>query len=657
MIKVLDKHIADKIAAGEVVDRPVSVVKELVENSIDARATEITIELRDGGKEYLRVSDNGIGIPSDQVATAFLRHATSKIQNVDDLDCIETLGFRGEALASISAVSRLEITTRSKEEKIGSQLVIHGGITCKEAVIGCPVGTTIIIEDLFYNTPARRKFLKNASSESAQIIQLVSQLAITKPDIRFKLINNRKNIFTTSGQGKLLETILEVYGLDEYKDLLPINFDDGNIKISGYVSKASVTRNSRRNQYVFVNGRVVKSKVVEKAIDLGFKERVFEGRYPIAFIFIELDPKALDVNIHPNKKEIRISNEQVVIDAVSKSIIDALSKKSAVSSLDQLLIDKEKQFLNLSEKEEQWGDSEVKNIITSGNENNKAENFHIIELDQTAFLKEEDGNDFLDENILLSENSILDENSGLDANNVLDENSSGCSLEKDPFEGDEHQEMVAALKAARQLTWKMELNEPVVQDGPFDFSSLTYKDTVMGTYIVAEADDTMYLIDQHAAHERVFYEKLMGLYNNRNKNTQQLLVPLTVSVEPYMEEDLGWLELFNNLGFELESFGPATYAIRGIPEFMELDEAESFVNNTIDQLETLGELENTVVIDKIITKSCKSAIKAHDYISKEEGEALLLQMKSCKNPFSCPHGRPTVISFTKYQLERMFKRV
>ena len=333
MIRVLDKKTSDKIAAGEVIERPVSIVKELVENSIDAGASSVTVEIKDGGKSYIRVTDDGCGIPAEEAETAFLRHATSKIEKVSDLDSIETLGFRGEALASIAAVTRTELITKTRDSSAGKRLIIHGGDVITSEATGCPDGTTIIVTDLFYNTPAREKFLKSSSAESGRIGDLLSQLALTRPDIRFRFINNGKSVFYTSGKGELLPAILSVYKEAEFKNLVPLDYGEKGIYVSGYVSKPSFSRTSRRDFHFFVNKRVVDSRIMERGVMEGYKERLFEGRYPVVFLYLETSPSALDVNIHPNKREVRFDDEKACEECIRNAVISALSTDKAVTNV------------------------------------------------------------------------------------------------------------------------------------------------------------------------------------------------------------------------------------------------------------------------------------------------------------------------------------
>ena len=342
MIKLLEKKVADKIAAGEVVDRPLSVVKELVENSIDAGADAVVVEIKKGGKTYIRVSDTGCGINADEVTTAFKRHATSKITEAEDLDSIQTLGFRGEALASIAAVSRTELITKTADAKTGTSITVEGGETAGISAIGCDGGTTVIVRDLFYNVPARYKFMKSDSAEAGLITEFVSQMALAYPYIRFKLINNEAVQFLTQGRGDRYSSILTIYSKDIGKSLVPVEYENGEMKLSGYVSNVGESRNSRKNQIFFVNGRVVSSKVMDTAVKNAYKERLFMGRFPIAFLFLEVKPDTLDVNIHPNKKEIRFDDEKSVELFVTEAIKQALATKEAAPTVNIAEIKPEK---------------------------------------------------------------------------------------------------------------------------------------------------------------------------------------------------------------------------------------------------------------------------------------------------------------------------
>ena len=612
MIKVLDKSVADKIAAGEVIERPVSIVKELVENSIDSGADSIVVEIKNGGKSYIRVTDNGSGIEQDEAETAFLRHATSKINTAKDLNSIETLGFRGEALASIAAVTHTELITKTKDCQTGTRIIIHGSEVISNEKTGCPDGTTFIVTDLFYNTPARLKFLKSDSAESSLIIDFMSMIALAFPKIRFRLINNGNIVFSSNGKGNLLSTILSVYKIGEYRDLVPVNYSFGENTVTGYISKPSLSRPSRRNQVFFVNGRVVNSNVIEKGVTEGYRERLFEGRHPICFLFIQTNPARLDVNIHPNKKEVRFDNESEIVSLISEGVKEALADDSAVIEA------KAAPFRNVEYIRPEETQVDIKNILSS-KPARVAEN--TVQGDAAA--------------------EILPAQPDHDQKREQ-------AQEPECEQVHEH----AVTRDSVEITIK----EPAYK--PFDFDMLRPTGAIFNTYITAVDEKCFYLIDQHAAHERVFYEKLVGEYMAEDKLKQPILTPIILEADPsvmvLMDE---WVESLERMGFDISEFGGNSLIIREIPTFMTMSEAEDFLKEYLDGAADGVKKPNTVVIDKLITKSCKAAVKAHDHLSMDEINSLLNQLKACRNPFSCPHGRPTFIRFTMYEIEKMFKRV
>ena len=615
MIKVLEKQVADKIAAGEVIERPASIIKELVENSIDAGAGSITVEIKNGGKSYIRVTDDGCGIPQDELRTAFLRHATSKISMASDLDSITSLGFRGEALASIAAVTRTSMITKQRDSKTGSRIVIEGGeVICVEST-GCPDGTTVVSTDLFYNTPARREFLKNDAHETAAVTELVSEMALAFSDRRFQLIVNGNVVFSTTGSGSIKDTVISVYRQREYRDLVEIAGEQGGYSIRGCISRPSLSRSSRKDQVFCVNGRVVESKVIEKGIRNGYRERLFEGRYPVVFLLIDTDPASIDVNIHPNKKEIRFHDENSVINAVSQTIIQGLASDEAVIKVgDYFHQDNDRKPL----KNEQV---DIKNVLSSMRES--AENTE--KTDYKTVIRE-------DQNLTAADETVEEEPHLYSSSSEPD---TGYFPETTAGDFD--------LDPGKQL---------------FDFDELKLTGCIFDTYLTCEDSGAFYLIDQHAAHERVNYEKFVGNYLSEDKPSQPLLTPVTTDVDLSTAElEDEWLPELEKMGFHIEPFGPGTYIIKEIPVFMGITEAEAFVR---DYAETLGDEmkhSNKIVIDRLITKSCKASVKAHDHLSMEEAEALLDELKKCRNPFSCPHGRPTFIRFTQYQIEKFFKRI
>ncbi|MDO4544832.1 MAG: DNA mismatch repair endonuclease MutL [Bacillota bacterium] len=623
MIRILEKNVADKIAAGEVVDRPVSIVKELLENALDADATAITVEIKNGGKSYIRLTDNGCGIPAEEAELAFKRHATSKITSAKDLDAIGTLGFRGEALASICAVSRVELVTKTADSKMGRRIIVEGSEVLENTAVGCPEGTTVTVRDLFYNVPARQKFLATDNSEARRIIDMVSRISLAYGDVKISLINGAKKVFTTHGRGNILTNIVNVYGSDTGKDLLPVERQDDRFIVKGFVSAPSASLASRSRQIFCVNGRVVSSKVLEKAVDEAYKEKLFQGRFPLAFLFLAVPPETLDVNIHPTKKEVRFDDNFEVEDFVKKAIITALSRKEAMPQVRSEdvgnLLSGDEKVSDTSDSvriEETPGAYAPEGILTSGQQETNEE-FH-------------QNSEQVDVRSLLS--------------TMRQEKQAQEEISKNQQEPEKiYQELLVP-------------QEPETR--PFDFESLEYLGSIFDTYIMATDQDCFYLIDQHAVHERVFYEKLLEQYNAAEKASQQLLVPLQFHVAAHVEagED-DWIGELSGMGYGIENFGNKTYIVREIPAFMELREAESFLNDLFQELEDRPDLTDQKVLEKIIMRSCKSAVKGGDHLKEEEIAALIKDLKNCVNPFSCPHGRPTFVRMTKYQLEKMFKRV
>jgi len=589
MIRVLDKHVADKIAAGEVIDRPISIVKELVENSLDADATSITVEIRGGGKEYIRVTDDGCGIDEKYAEIAFSRHATSKIRDEKDLDAIGTLGFRGEALASIAAVARVEMITSTEDETPGRSLRIDGGTIVENKPIGCPRGTTITVRDLFYNVPARLKFLASENGESRRITDMMSRIALAYPDVRFRLINGGRDVFSTAGSGNILDNILRIYGRDLEKDLLPVDFTrDGSI-IRGYVSKPSLSTSTRSRQYFCVNGRVVSSKTVEKGLEKGYRERLFTGRHPVAFLFISVPAKTVDVNVHPTKKEIRFNDPFAVEDMVEEGVRKALSAGEAVASLD-------------AKATKDTISQQAKEPAASVGETDQGVQVDVKNLLKTLRSSvEEDGMDYIPE--IPREEGVSEEPERL------------------------------------------------------DITSMDIVGVVLDTYIITTLEDTMYLIDQHAAHERVLYESLLTRYESEESPSQTLLTPLqfTVSAETSGAEN-EWIPALRRMGYDIEPFGDKVYIVRQVPASLGSEEAEAFVRQFVMDLEDKPDIRDHADLERLIMRSCKSAVKGGDRLHQAEIRSLLEQLDSCDNPYSCPHGRPVFVKMTRYELERMFKR-
>ena len=590
MIRILEKNIADKIAAGEVIDRPVSIVKELVENALDAGASAVTVEIRDGGRTYIRVTDNGCGIDSADVETAFLRHATSKISDVKDLDCIGTLGFRGEALASICAVSRTELITKTADAKAGRRVLVEASEILENTATGCPDGTTVTVRDLFFNVPARYKFLASDAAEARRIIDFVSRIALSYPDVRFNMINGKNRVFTTSGKGNILANIISIYGKDIGEGLIPVERSAGGFTLKAFVSSPDRTLSSRSRQIFCVNGRIISSSVLERALDKAYAERMFKGRFPIAFLFLAVPPEKLDVNIHPTKKEIRFDDNSEVEDFVAEAVTEALKGEQSVPDVSAVVAARQKPLMN-------------------------EDTFNY----ETASREEQGQQEKIDIKAVLS--------------SMREEQKTEIRMQESP--------------------------DPVPEtvNRPFDFDDLTVIGAVFNTYILAHDENSFYMIDQHAAHERVFYEKLMAQYAASDKLSQKMLVPLSFSVPSDVAQgEEMWIGQVRAMGYAIEFFGNNTYIVRDIPAFMELREAEDFLNDLFRAFRDKPDLTDYRTLDKIITRSCKSAVKGGDVLDEKEIASLLSQLKACRNPFSCPHGRPTFIKMTRYELERMFKR-
>lgn len=582
MIRILDKNVADKIAAGEVIDRPVSIIKELVENSIDAGADSITVEIRNGGKSYIRVTDNGCGIAGEEIPAAFMRHATSKIEKVEDLDNIETLGFRGEALASICAVSRVEMVTRRAEDRKGTRVVAEESEVKDMRGTGCPEGTTITVRDLFFNLPARLKFLSSDASETRRITDMLSRMAMSYPDIRISFISGGKGVFTTSGKGNFLNNIVSIYGAETGKYLIPVTGDEDGMVLRGFVSNPSYTLSSRNRQIYCVNGRVVSSDVMRRGLEKGYRERLMQGRFPVAFLFLSVPGDTVDINIHPAKKEVRFGDVFRVEDFISEAVARGLRGEEGVTRAVP-----------------ETGPAEVPKLTAKP---------EIREEEKQVDIKQ-----------ILS--------------TVRHENTPQPVVREEPVE-----------------------IPPVRKE--FDFDSLEIRGTVFNTYIIAQNEDSFFMIDQHAAHERIFYEKMKNQYAASEKLSQQLLTPLSIVLPPdAAASEERWLPQLRKLGYGAEFFGDSTYLIREIPAFTEVEEAEDFLRDFVASLEDRIDVTDRKAIDRIIMRACKASVKGGDRLEPEEAVSLINQLKRCENPFSCPHGRPTFIRLRKYEIEKMFRRV
>ncbi len=644
MIRILDEFIADKIAAGEVIERPLSIVKELIENSIDADSSQIVIEIKNGGKSYIRVTDNGSGIATDEVELAFERHATGKISKLSDLDHINTLGFRGEALASITAISRLTVYTKTADSELGTKLKMQGGTTVGLEKTGMNTGTTMVVEDVFYNTPARRKFMKSDAAEATVIIDMIQKLAIYYSNIAFRLINNKQTVIATPGTGDILTTIQSIY--PSYRELIEINGD----YVHGFISDPGSTKSNKRGQIFFVNGRYISSSTIEKGITKGYGDRIFSG-YPICILFLEVNPETIDVNIHPNKKEIKFLQENDIVKDIENAIKRVINSENTIPSAMGLRSERNSDI---------FSSSAVNDKASSGTNTSGVSDTHTSFTD-----KNEDTSAQLDIKAYLeSKTRVSDNDESYDSNKHTSSGDNYDSKEiflddtqqKDSFDIVNQKLKINDIdKDSVIIKKQIQLKAPAAK--AFDFESLVYKGYLFDTYIIMQSNDVAYLVDQHAAHERIMYERFINMYNDSEHVSQPMLMPfsLETSSDIYGAERF-WMDDLIKLGFDIDDFGNNTFIVRGIPTYMDRGEAELFLHTYIEDPESRSDRGNTTVVDKLIMRSCKAAVKGNNKLSIMEIEELLEQLKNCVNPFSCPHGRPTFIRFTLSEISRAFKR-
>ena len=650
MIRILDEFIADKIAAGEVIERPLSIVKELIENSIDAGSSQIVIEIKNGGKSYIRVTDNGSGIVSDEIELAFERHATGKISKLSDLDHINTLGFRGEALASITAISRITVYSKTADSELGTKLKMQGGTTVSIEKTGMNTGTTMVVEDVFYNTPARRKFMKSDAAEATVIIDMIQKIAIYYSHIAFRLINNKQTVIATPGTGDILTTIQSIY--PSYRQLIEINGD----YVHGFISDPGSTKSNKRGQIFFVNGRYVSSSTIEKGIVKGYGDRIFSG-HPICILFLEVNPETIDVNIHPNKKEIKFLHEEDIVKDIENAIKRVINSENTIPSAMGLR----------SEGTSYTKASSAVDITASNAERLSSETYQDNSLKSASSVNEKstqvDIKSFLASKTRVSDITDTYTPDGLA---VSTQNCTDTDSVKGGFEEANHNNNTSNAnnndvkindnaKDNAIIKKQIAIKAPNVQT--FDFDSLVYKGYLFDTYIIMQSTDIAYLIDQHAAHERIMYESFITMYNDSEHVSQPMLMPFSIetSSDVYAGERF-WMDDLARLGFDIDDFGNNTFIVRGIPTYMDRGEAEIFLHTYIEDPDSRPDRGNTTVIDKLIMRSCKAAVKGNNKLSTMEIEELIRQLSNCVNPFSCPHGRPTFIRFTLSEISRAFKR-
>lgn len=660
-IQLLDQKTIDNIAAGEVIERPASVVKELVENAVDANANAITVEIKDGGMTLIRVTDNGIGIPKDQVKTAFLRHATSKIRSVEDLLSVSSLGFRGEALSSISAVAQVELVTKTAESFSGVSYKIYGGEEEAFDDIGAPDGTTFLVKNLFYNTPARRKFLKSATTEAGYVEQMMVHIALSHPEISFKFIHNNKNKIYTSGNGKVKDIIYHIYGRDVAGALIPVEAQNEDVKVTGFVAKPYVSRGNRNYESYFINGRYIKSSIIYKAIEEGYRTFTMKHRYPFVCLDFKINQELLDVNVHPTKMEIRFRNGREIYELVVDTVRAALLQKDLVQDvLRETPKKKELPKTKEVKKPEPFEVNRRKEEVQKMDQTMK----NFAQMQQDRLKSETTGKDAIKE--LTKEPAVVQKEIKPEQQPHLEKKTqvaseSSKNVKKPTYAGLNYN--TQKKEFPQYKTDELSSNQMTLREDPV-FSVQARPDRkILGqlfkTYWLIEYEDQLFIMDQHAAHEKVNYERLMKNFKEKEIYSQRLEPPMVVTVSMMEAEALErYKDAFAGLGFTIESFGGNEYCIREVPAnlygigerdlFMELLDAVSQENGTLD---------TEVIASKIATMACKMSIKGNQKVSLMEVEHLLDELMELENPYQCPHGRPTIIKMSKYEIDKKFKRI
>ena len=616
-IVLLDEYTINKIAAGEVVDRPASIVKELVENSIDAGATQISVEIKNGGIKYIKISDNGTGIRKDDVRIAFERHATSKIRKEADILNITSMGFRGEALASIAGVSKVTLMTRNKDEEIGTKYVIEGGDEVIFEDVGLNVGTTIIVENVFYNVPARYKFLKKDYTEAGYIEDVITRLSIIHPEISIKYISNGKSIISTPGDSRIETAVYSIFGKETMQNLIPVDYEYEGRKISGVIGAPSLARNTRQNEFTYINKRFVKDKMMSKALEDSFEQALSIGKFPFAILNVQINPSEVDVNVHPAKLEVKFQDENVIYNTIYHGV------KNAVKKYEESI-------------------SPFRNTSSISNSYEKALDYKF-ENSSVNYDKSKQ-----DEVVL--KDSYINEQS----NNV------GYEVEKADFSYSASMQNLAVNEPSFNEISTFNIIEDQEKIVEVEKSKVNYKyiGNVFNTYIIIEINDRMYIIDQHAAHERLLYEKIKDNYYSKSRETQMLLIPTLVELKNQEKEAVNSnKEMFERAGYIIEDFGDNGIKISGVPNVgYDIDYKEMFLDG-VDEL--MGATKTTTEEKEkrfLATLACKAAVKGNMNITSEEQISLLDEMMKLNNPFTCPHGRPTAYEISKYDIERKFLR-
>ena len=674
-ITLLSQETIDKIAAGEVVERPSSVVKELVENAIDAGATAVTVEIKEGGISFIRITDNGCGIEHSQVPLAFLRHSTSKIRNVEDLMCIKSLGFRGEALSSIAAVAQVELITKTYSELTGTRYVIEGSREKENEEVGAPDGTTFIVRNLFYNTPARRKFLKSAQTEGNYIGDLMERLALSHPNVSFKFINNGQTKMHTSGNSNEKDMIYHIYGRDITAAILPVNVENEYFKVKGFIGKPLISRGNRNYENYFINGRYIKSALLSKAIEEAYKGFMMQHQYPFCVLYFTMDTELLDVNVHPTKMELRFSNNEDIYRKLYQIIRDTLTHKEFIPEVPMDEKKEEKRAPIETKTPEPFEKRRIQDLRSSIAKDTPYE----PKYPNRDRLTGTSGKFTTSKTVEPTANHKTEHETEVPENlnvfkKLLSQN------KRPPAATEENTEISYRDIKEQQETVVKDANTYTVDeisDNKADYEQQTFLDEESGfltkdaakkhriigqlfdTYWLIEYEDKLFIIDQHAAHEKVLYERTMKRVKEKEFASQRVSPPIILTLSLEEQEMLEkYEEQISAFGYEIEPFGGKEYAITAIPADFEAVNMKSMFIDMLDDFTNIsGREAPELILEKVASMSCKAAIKGGNHISRPEAEQLIDELLTLENPYHCPHGRPTIISMTKYEIERKFKRI
>lgn len=653
-IALLSQETIDKIAAGEVIERPSSVVKELVENAIDAGSSAVTVEIKEGGISFIRISDNGCGIEREQIPLAFLRHSTSKIKSVEDLFTVTSLGFRGEALSSIAAVSQVELITKTNGDFTGSRYLIEGSKEVSLEEIGAPDGTTFIIRNLFYNTPARKKFLKSAQTEGTYIHELMQRMILSHPDVAFKFIMNNQVKLQSSGNGNIKDIIYHLYGRDITKALLPIAHESELFIVSGFIGKPMISRGNRGYELYFVNGRFIRSQILSKAIEDAFKPFLMQHQYPFTVLYFEIDSSLLDVNVHPTKMELRFSNQQELYREVQSILSAALVHRDIIP---EVPVD--------TPKKNEMEVPKIEKVMPEPFEQKRLEEIRkAVRKDSPYEIKYPVSRPMGTGSVSsATQEKLLDTIKSMPPEDMMEER-----IRKEPLPEQSKKETEKELAKEAYVLREEETYgakpEGSYEQGSFLKEEEMAKQKIIGqlfdTYWLVEYNDRLFIVDQHAAHEKVMYEKLKKQFEKKEFTSQAISPPIVITLSMREAEVLErFKEQFTKLGFEIEHFGGAEYSICGVPGNLYRLNTRDVLIEMLDELtDGISERATTdVILDKIASMSCKAAVKGSQRLSLPEMEQLMKDLMKLDNPYNCPHGRPTIIAMSKYEIEKKFKRI